>query len=42
MEVDAKGVPKWSQNRYQDLSKINAQTGHEKDQENHRKKAMFL
>ena len=35
IEFDAKGVPKWSRNRYQNLSKINAQTGNEKDHENH-------
>ena len=37
MEFDAKGVPKWNQNRHQNSSKINAKTGNEKDQENHQK-----
>ena len=31
MKFDAKGVPKWRQNRYQNSSKINAKTGNEKD-----------
>ena len=35
MEFDAKGVPKWNQNRYQNSSKINAKTGTKKDQEHH-------
>ena len=35
IKFDAKGVPKWSQNRCQKSSKINAKTGNEKDQENH-------
>ena len=37
MEFDVKGVPKWNQNRCQNSSKVNAQTGNEKDQENHKK-----
>ena len=32
MKFDAKGVPKWNQNRCQNSSKINAITGNEKDQ----------
>ena len=35
MEFYTKGVPKWSHNRYQNSSKINAKTGNGKDQENH-------
>jgi hypothetical protein len=35
MKFDAKGIPKCSQNRCQNSSKINAKTGNEKDQENH-------
>ena len=37
MNFDAKGFPKWSQNRYQNLFKITAKTGNEKNQENHQK-----
>ena len=37
IKVDTKGVPKWSQNRCQNSSKINAKTSNEKDQENHQK-----
>ena len=37
MEVDAKGVQTWSQNRCQNSSKINAQTGNENNYENHQK-----
>ena len=32
-----KGIPKWSQNRCQNTSNINAKTGNEKDYENHQK-----
>ena len=35
MENNAKRLPKWSRNRCQNSSKINAKTGIEKDQENH-------
>ena len=35
-----KGVPKWSQNRCQNSSKINAKTGNEKDQENHQQSCL--
>ena len=34
IEFDTKGVPTWSQNQYQKSSKINAQTGNEKDYKN--------
>jgi hypothetical protein len=33
-ETNTKELPKWSQNRCQNSSKINAKTGIEKDQEN--------
>jgi hypothetical protein len=37
MNMDAKRLPKWSQNRCQNASKIYAKSGIEKDQENHEK-----
>jgi hypothetical protein len=37
MKNEAKTLPKWSRNRCQNSSKINAKTGIEKDQENHEK-----
>ena len=37
MEYDAKRVPKWSQNRCQNSSIINAKTGNGKDHGNHQK-----
>ena len=37
MKIDAKRLPKWSQNRCQNASRIDARTGIEKDQENHEK-----
>ena len=35
MKFDAKGIPKWSQNRCQNSSTINAKTGNEKNQKHH-------
>jgi hypothetical protein len=35
LKINAKRLPKWSQNRCQNASKIDARTGIEKDQENH-------
>jgi hypothetical protein len=37
MKFDAKRLPKWSQNRCQNASRIDARPGIEKDQENHEK-----
>ena len=37
MKFDAKRLPKWSRNRCQNASRIDARTGIEKDQENHEK-----
>ena len=37
MKFDANGIPKWSQNRSQKSSKINAKTGNEKNQESYPK-----
>ena len=37
IEFDTKGIPKWNQNRCPNSSKINAETGNEKDHENYRK-----
>ena len=36
-EFDAKGVPNWSSNRYQNSSTNNAKTGNGKDHEHHQK-----
>ena len=36
-ENNCKRLPKWSRNRCQNASKINARTGIEKDQGNHQK-----